>query len=333
LTAARLAPGNALIEAGELAQERGEFLEASAAFEGALEDLDPLVVATAHNCLGNLMWQQGAYGASLAAFEKARAIAIRHDAADARARAEIGLGLVCYARGDYATARTLYEGVRSSVASQAIRGRAFHNLGIIANIEGDIASAEQQYLAACKAFAEAEDIVGQAHAYHNLGMLHADQLDWDQADNAYAKALEMANETDSRELVGVVTMNRSELSCAMGRFEEAIERCDVALAIFDEIGAEMLRGTTLRWKGRALRELGNYAAAERALTESMRIARRAQAKLPEAAAMGELAGMLVLSGDQVAARKWLTRSLDLFRTIGATREADKASAELKALGD
>ena len=333
MTAAKLSPGSALIEAGELAQERGEFLEASAAFEAALEDLDPLVVATAHNCLGKLMWQQGAFDASFAAFEKARTIAIRHDAADVLARAEIGLGLVYYARGDYAKARSLYEGVRRSVASQAIRGRALHNLAIIANIEGDIATAEQQYLAACKAFADADDVQGQAHAYHNLGMLRADQLEWDEAEAAYAKALEMAKQTANRELIGLVTMNRSELSCAMGRYEEAIERCDAALAIFDEIGAEMLRGTTLRWKGRALRELGKYQLAERALTDAMRIAHRAQAKLLEAESMLELGGMLALAGDQAAARKWLTRSLEVFIALGATREADEVSADLKALNN
>jgi tetratricopeptide (TPR) repeat protein len=107
----------------------------------------------------------------------------------------------------------------------------------------------------------------------------------------------------------------------------------VALAIFDDIGAEVLRGTALRWKGRALRELGQYAGAERALTEAMRIAHRSQARLLEAESMLELGGMLVLSGDQAAARKWLTRSLDLFTALGATREADEVRADLSALND
>src|ERR1043166_2221594 len=83
---------NSSIEAGELAEQRGEYLEAAGAYETALDDPDPLVVAMAHNCLGKLAWQQGQYDASYAAFEKARSIATRHDNLDARARAEIGLG-------------------------------------------------------------------------------------------------------------------------------------------------------------------------------------------------------------------------------------------------
>jgi tetratricopeptide (TPR) repeat protein len=330
---AKLWPGNASIEAGELAAQRGEYLEAASAFEAALENPDPVVVATAHNCLGKLAWQQGAYDASFASFEKARAIAIRHDSLDVRARAEIGLGNVYYARGDYVRARELFDGVRTTASSPGVRGKVLLNLGIIANIEGDMAGAERDYGLACKAFAEANDIHGQAQSYHNLGMLHADRLEWDEADAAYGEALKLSGETGNREMVGLVTMNRSELSCAMGRYAEAVSRCDAALAIFAEIGAEVLRGTTLRWRGRALRELGQYPASERALTEAMRIAHRAQAKLLEAESMQELGATLALAGDQRAARKWIQRALGAFVSLGAPREADEATAELKALTD
>ena len=331
--AAKLSLGNASIEAGELAEQRGEYLEAAAAFETAVDDLDPLIVATAHNCLGKLAWQQGQYDAAFAAFEKARAIAIRHDSLDVRSRAEIGLGNVYYARGDYARARELYDGVRASAASPGVRGKVLLNLGIIANIEGDISGAERHYRRASKAFAEADDLHGQAQSYHNLGMLHADRLDWDDANAAYAEAHRLSEETGNREMLGLITMNRSELSCAMGKYAEAVSRCDEALAIFAELGAEVLRGTTLRWKGRAMRELGQYSASERALTEAMRIAHRAQAKLLEGESMQELGATMALAGDHGAARKWLGRALEVYTALGATREAEETTADIKALTD
>jgi tetratricopeptide (TPR) repeat protein len=324
---------NSSIEAGELAEQRGEYLEAAGAYETALDDPDPLVVAMAHNCLGKLAWQQGQYDASYAAFEKARSIATRHDNLDARARAEIGLGNVHYAKGEYAKARELYDAVRRFAVSPGVRGKVLLNLGIIANIEGDFEDADRSYRRAIKAFAEASDSFGQAQAYHNLGMLHADRLEWDEADGAYAKALEFAGETGNREMVGLVTMNRSELSCAMGRYQEAIVRCDEALSVFAEIGAEVLRGTTLRWKGRALRELAQYPLSERALTESMRIAHRAQARLLEGEAMQELGATLALSGDKSGAKKWMRRAHERFISLGATREVEETLADLKALED
>jgi tetratricopeptide (TPR) repeat protein len=328
----RASASNASIEAGELAEQRGDYLEARSAYEVALEDPDPLVVATAHNCLGKLAWQQGAYAASYSAFEKARAIAMRHDSAEVRARAEIGLGNVYYARGDYERAREMYDGVRKNPAVNALRGKVLLNLGAIANIEGDMATAERHYAKACDAFAAVDDLHGQAQAWHNLGMVHADRLEWDEADAAYTESLRLSELTGNRELFGMITMNRSELSCAMGRYEEAIVRCDQALAIFSEIGAEVLRGTTLRWKARALRELGQYALAERALVETMRIAHRAQAKLLEAEAMQELGSLLNLSNDRAAAVRWLTRALETFESLGATREAEEVQADLRALG-
>jgi tetratricopeptide (TPR) repeat protein len=331
--AARLSPGSALIDAGELAEQRGEYLEAAAAFGAALEDPDPLVVAIAHNCLGKLDWHQGAYESSFASFERARAIAIRHDAPDIRARAEIGLGNVYYARGDYVRAREFYETVRAITSSSDVRGKVLLNLGTIANIEGDIATAERFYRRAGDAFGEAGNQFGQAQSYHNLGLLHADRLEWDDADAAYAKAIELSGDGDNREMLGLITMARSELSCAMGRYADAVAQCDQALAIFAELGAEVNRGTTLRWKGRALRELGQYVASERALTEGMRIAHRAQAKLLEAEAMQELGATLALAGDHGAAKKWIRRALDMFESLGATREADETSADLRALTD
>jgi tetratricopeptide (TPR) repeat protein len=327
----KAALSNAYIEGGEQARLRGDHLEARSAFEAALQDPDPLVVGTAHHCLGKLAWQEGAFDASLAAFEQARSIAVRHDAAELRARAEIGLGGVHFARGDYDRARKYYEGIRSNPREHEFRGMVLLNLGAIANIEGDIAAAETHYTKACKAFATAGDLHGQSQAYHNLGMLHADRLEWDEADEAYAHALRLAETTGNREMAGMVIMNRSELSCAMGRYHEAIERCDEALAIFAEIGAEVLRGTTLRWKGRAQRELGQYTLAERSLTEAMRIAHRAQSKLLEAETMQELGGMLSLTGDKAAAKRWLQRSLELFVSLGAAREAEELRADIRAL--
>ena len=72
-----LALSNTLITVGEVAERQGNYLEARGAYEAALEDPDPLVVANAHACLGRLSWLQGAYEASFNSFERARAIAAR----------------------------------------------------------------------------------------------------------------------------------------------------------------------------------------------------------------------------------------------------------------
>jgi tetratricopeptide (TPR) repeat protein len=273
---------NSAIEAGEAARLRGDYLEARGAFEAALDNPDPLIVGTAHHCIGKLAWHEGAYEAAAQAFEKARAIALRHDAAELRARADIGLGGVCFARGELDRAKSLYEGVKLNPCGSEFTGMLLLNLGAIANIQGDIDAAYAHYTKAGNFFAANGERRNEMMAHHNLGMLHADRLAWEAADESDDRARAIAEEIGDAEALGNVLMNRSELSCAMGRYENAVEQCDAALAIFAEIGAEIPRGTTLRWKGRALRELAQYPLAERALTEAMRIAHRAQAKLLEA---------------------------------------------------
>ena len=324
---------NASIEAGEAARLRGDYLEARGAFETALEDSDPLVVGAAHTFLGKLAWHEGAYEVAGSAFEKARAIALRLDAAELRARAEIGLGGVHFARGEYDTAWQFYHGVRANPCGAEFEGIIQLNLGNIANIRGDSGAAAAHYEKARAFFIRSGEDGYLMKVYHNLGMLHADRLEWEDADEAYENSWTLAEQLGDREALGIITMNRSELSCAMGRYDLALERCDAALAIFAEIGAEIPRGTTLRWKGRALRELGQYALSERALTEAMRIAHRAQARLLEAETMQELGAMLVLAGDTGPGRKWLKRALDLYEMIGASREAEEVGADLQALAD
>jgi tetratricopeptide (TPR) repeat protein len=324
---------NPSIEAGEAARLRGDYLEARSAFETALEDPDPLVVGAAHALLGKLAWHEGAYEAAAASFDRARTLAIRLDAAELRARAEIGLGGVHFARGEYDSARQFYQGVRTNPCGAEFEGIVQLNLGNIANIHGDSTAAYSHYQKARAFFTKSGEPDYLMKVYHNLGMLHADRLEWEQADEAYGSSWKLAEQIGDREALGIITMNRSELSCAMGRYDAAVEQCDSALAIFAEIGAEIPRGTTLRWKGRALRELGQYALAERALTEAMRIAHRAQARLLEAETMQELGSMLTLAGDVNGARRWVKRSLDLFESLGATREADEARADLLALQD
>ena len=322
---------NPSIEAGEAARLRGDYLEARSAFEMALEDPDPLVVGAALHCLGKLFWHEGAYDAAAQAFEKARAIAVRLDAAELRARAEIGLGGVSFARGDFDRARLLYEGVKRNPCGAEFTGMILLNLGAIANIQGETDAAHTYYTGASRFFAANGERRNQMMAHHNLGMLHADQLEWEAADECYEQSRLLAEEIGDIEALGTILMNRSELSCAMGRYEQAVQQCDAALAIFAEVGAEVPRGTTLRWKGRALRELGQYQLAERALTEAMRIAHRAQTRLLEGETMQELGATLAMAGDPAAARKWLRRALDVFTALGATREADELQADLQAM--
>src|SRR5215470_15023116 len=97
--------GAEAIAKGEAPELAGDFLDASAAYESALGDEDPLVVANAHFHLGRVRWRQSRYDEAVSHYEKARATAVDHGAHELRARIENGLGVVHHARGEMAQAR------------------------------------------------------------------------------------------------------------------------------------------------------------------------------------------------------------------------------------
>lgn len=308
------------IQSGEAAELQGDFVDAAAAYGAALDDPDRRIVADAHFRLGRVSWRQGRYDEALAEYETARAMAMEIGDAEIRARAENGVGAVHYARGAYAQARAAYGVALDITTEPSLRGKITLNLGVIANIEGDLPTAREYYQRSRAIFRQAGDGAGEVLALHNLGMHHADVGEWDEADEAYARCLELCEEQGNRQMIANVLLNRSELSIARGSPEDAIAACDHALALYDRLGDEVGRGEALRWRGHALVRMKRLPEAEHALDEAIRIARRAQVRLLEAESLRDLGESRLAAGDRVAATQALRAALALFEQLGAQRE-------------
>jgi tetratricopeptide (TPR) repeat protein len=323
--------GRSEILAGVRAETAGDFVAAAAAYRAALDSADDDIVGDAQFHLGRVAWREGRLDVAKERFEAARATAQRIGDDEARARAENGLGLVHYGRGEYVQARAALTIARDLSRDPVMRAKALLNLGIIANIEGDFDGAQTNYTRARAAFQQAGDTGGEALALHNLGMLHADLHNWDNADDAFRQCLELCEARGDRPLIASVLVNQSEVSCARERFDDAIAACDLAISISEEIGAEVQRGEALRWKGHALSRAGRHPAAEQASREAMRIARRTHVKLLEAEATRDLGTGAATRGDIARARKWLSRALELFEALGVQRDAADVRDELQRL--
>jgi tetratricopeptide (TPR) repeat protein len=319
--------GREAITVGEAAELAGNFLDASGAYTAALADGDELVVADAQFHLGRVSWRQGRYDDAAAHYEAARQIAMRLNDDELRARVENGIGVVHHARGAYAQARGSYSVALDFTTDDTQRGRILLNLGAVANIEGDFSSARMYYGKSRAVFQRTGYTRGEASALHNLGMLNADEARWVDATEAYQRCLELLESLHDRQGVATVLLNRSEVECAQGQFAEAIASCDVALSIFSDIGDDSGRGEALRWKGHALREVGRFAEADKALGEALRIARRLQVKLLEAEASWDLGRSRAAQGDVDGARGHLDRAYELFAALGARRDLADVALE------
>src|SRR6266487_3723645 len=74
--------------------------------------------------------------------------------------------------------------------SRGLCARAEQNLGILANIQGDLDEALARYGRSLQAYRESNDEHGRAIAYHNLGMASADRERFDEAERYFRQSHE-----------------------------------------------------------------------------------------------------------------------------------------------
>ena len=132
-----------------------------------------------------------------------------------------GLGAVQFERGDTAAAQRHSSrhwrsaGTDPRCAAGSSRTWASSRTSV-ATIEA-LACYEQSL----EAFRTAGDTRMCAVAYHNLGMINADQEQWAAADGYFEASLEIAEALGDRQLLGQVLLNRTEVHLACQRYEDA----------------------------------------------------------------------------------------------------------------
>jgi tetratricopeptide (TPR) repeat protein len=313
---------------GQSAEEAGDLVGAAAAFESYLDDPDPLTAATARFHLGRVVWKRGQLDAALQLCEEARDTAVKLRHQDLRAKVENAIGVLRVARGEYEQARAAYAVALDLTQDIVTRAKIALNLGVIANIQGHYDVARLQYSRSEALFAEAADDRGVALALHNIGMLRADRGEWDEADEAYARALGLFESQGNRQMIANVLVNRSEVSFGRDRVHEAIANCDLALAMYSEIGDELGRGDALRWKGHGFRRIGRLPEADAVLSDAMRIAERSRARLLQAEVLREVGFVRRAQQREPEANQAFVRALAMFRELGAEREVGELSKVL-----
>jgi tetratricopeptide (TPR) repeat protein len=314
------------LSAGEAAEERGDYVQAAAAYNEVAQDADPGMAAEGHFRLGRVSWRQGRFDQALESFERAGVLARQAGREDLEARAENGIGTVHYQRGAYAQARASYQLAMERTTDPVLIGRFMLNLGAIANIEGNLENALWHYLRARALFRDNGDRASEALALHNLGMVYADREEWEAAADAYDQCLGLCEYQGNRPMIAKVLLNQAEVFVARHAFDKAIRNCDLSMSISIEIGDEVERGEAYRWQGYAYRMAGDAEAAERALTEAALVAQRFRVKLLEAEACREL-WELKRNADAGQAARWRERALSLFRELGAEREVQALESE------
>jgi putative nucleotidyltransferase with HDIG domain len=234
--------------------------------------------------------------------------------------------------GAFDSARAHFtEALRMGASSPQVRGRIEQNLGILANIQGSLPAALLHYQRSLDAFRDSGDERGCAIAYHNLGMISADQSLLDSASNYFRQSLEIAERIGDVQLRGLCLLNNTEVLIARQRFEEARESAEEALHIFDQLGARDGKAAAYRFIGMIYRETGATMLAESRLQSAMALAIETDSPLEEAEACRELALVYQMTGRSRDALTHLNRSHRIFERLEARLDLGDIAAKVVSL--
>jgi putative nucleotidyltransferase with HDIG domain len=315
----------------------GRPADARAAFEAAVREAEAageaVVLAEALRRLGVLLQRQRDGEEARRLCERSREVADRAGDAVLAAEALNSLGIFDLETGRIDEARARFERALALAGGDArLRGHVEQNLGIVANIRGDLGAALAHYARSLAAFEAAGDERGRMIAYHNLGMVTADQQMWDAADEYFRLCLAVAERLGDIQIRGHALMNRSEVLIARQRYDEARAGVQEALRIFDRTGVVRSKADAYKTLGVIHRDTGRPVLAEERLRQAIELAASCEYVLAEAEASRELAQLYREQGRNQDALRLLNAAHRHFRRLDARIDlvdVGKATADLE----
>ena len=303
-------------------EQAGATIEAMQLYRAAIAEADRTddrrLQAEGLRRLGVLHHQQNDPGAARELSTRSYTIANQIPDAVLAGQALNVLAAFDFEAGAMEPARARYlEALELAGPDPGLRGRIEQNLGILANTQGDHGEALSRYRRSLAAFESCGDDRGRAIAYHNLGMVSADRLSWEDADRYYSLSLALARTIGDVHLEGLCRLNHAETHIARRRYEEARAEAEQALAIFDRLGARLDKADAYKVIGMVYRETGRATLAESRFRSAIDQAVTTGSVLSEAEASRELARLYQTMGRNQEALGLLNAAHRLFARLDA----------------
>ena len=162
------------------------------------------------------------------------------------------------------------------------------NLGVLANIQGDLDGALVRYRASLSQFEEGKFQEGMSWVLNNLGMLHTDLEKYQKAEQYFLRALKIARNRKDLHTQALVESNLAEVYIRLERWTDAELHVTGTLTIAEERGDPLRRADGLKFLGMIQRARGELSVATETLTQSHKLAEESQDVLLAAETSREL---------------------------------------------
>lgn len=316
-----------LIESGREAQRTGAWDAALAHYEAALELVpagsDPGTRADVTREIGRVHQHRGDLDRAAECFAQSGAIAGAAGLRDRAAAVLMGRANIEVLRGDleaasdrFLEAREIAEGLEDD----RLVAMVDHNLGVVANIQGNVAMALLSYRSALERYRRAGDRFHAAAALNNMGMAHVDLAEWGAAETCFEQASEVATQIGDTMLVGRVELNRAELHLKRRRYDAARECVDRSLQVFHRLRLKPNIAEAYKFYGILYRETSRPEQSDTHFALSLGMAEACQNRLLQAETQLEWALLHLEEERKQEGVLYLNRALRLFRELKAGRE-------------
>jgi putative nucleotidyltransferase with HDIG domain len=209
--------------------------------------------------------------------------------------------------------------------------RVEQNLGILANVQGDLDGALVHYRRSLDGFQHSNNDHGCGLAYHNLGMVSTDLGRYEEAEEQFLESRLIAERIGDGQLQAKCLVSHAEVDISRQRYDAARQKAEKALALFDRLGFKRGKADAYRVIGMVYRETGRAALAESRLTSSLDLAVEAKSVLIEAESARELALVYQALGRNEASLNMLNRAHRLFQRLDARTDVVSVGSKRAAL--
>jgi predicted ATPase len=249
-----------------------------------------------------------------------------------QANALNNLGVALWEGGDWAGAT---ESFQRALELDARLGQVHdvakvtNNLGNVLFQRGRLDEAAQAYRKCLELWTAIDFPLGVALSLSNLGEVGAEGGDWEIALDNLQRSERLFQQIQSRHFLPEVYRRQAVVYLGCGQADEAQLKAESSVSLASELDMELERALSLRVLGQVLLALGQWAPAEQALSNSLKVLEGQGNRFGVAQTLVELGRLWrvqALGGDTVAAEKArvaLERARAMFAELGAERELAK----------
>ena len=209
-------------------------------------------------------YQRGQYREAVASWEQA--IQLYREIGDRAEEGHTlnNLGVVYESVSQYQRAINFYQQslvIFREIGDRAGEGRVLNNLGLVDQALGKYQQAIDFYQQSLVIFRETDDRAGESRTLNNLGLANQALSKYQQAINFYQQSLVISQEIGDRAGAGGSLGNLGGTYQALGKYQQAIDFYQQSLVILQEIGDRAGAGRVVGSLGDIYRDLGQYQRA------------------------------------------------------------------------